>query len=409
MLEYRTYQKEAIDLAADFFTGKDRTRPVLVEPTGAGKSVMIGGIAKELKDAVLVLQPSKELVEQNYRKYQELIEAHPEFEPASVWSASVGIKERGAITFATIGSICKVPELFQDVRHIIVDECDTVPPQQDSFKKSGSFQKGSQYRKFFSQLPHARVLGLTATPYRMKTYNDPYTETKYSQINLLNRETPRFFNRFLHITQPYEMYEAGYLARIKPLPLEYDAKQLRFNSTGAEYTEESVREFLTRNQIVDRIPGIVQQAFAKGRRACLVFVQSVAEAEQLASITPFSGYVCANTPIPERTRLIEDFKAGNLKTLYNVGTLTVGFDYPALDTIILARPTMSLRLFVQMIGRGIRLYPGKDYCAVVDMCGNFDRFGNPENLQLVDDPYHGWVLRNGNKILSGRRLSEVVS
>ena len=104
-----------------------------------------------------------------------------------------------------------------------------------------------------------------------------------------------------------------------------------------------------------------------------------------------------------------DFKKGNLKTLFNVSVLTEGFDYPALDTVIIARPTMSLTLWVQMVGRVMRNSPGKIKGSVVDMCGNQDRFGKVEELRIEDDPKHGWVLRNDTKIISGRRLSEVVS
>lgn len=395
MYTLRSYQEEAVTHAVDFFNSVGKHRPILELPTASGKSIIIAHIAKSLKSNVLVLQPSKELLEQNYIKYAEVTAEHPELPPATVYSASVGIKERGQVTFATIGSIYKNPELFSDVEYVIVDECHFVPPKRDSM-----------YVSFFSEID-AKVLGLTATPYRLKTYTDPFSGKKYSKINLLNREKPSFFNKFLYNVPTSRMYEEGFLCPVNYITMNWDGSFLEFNSTGAEYSENSVKEALERNQIIQRIPGIVNQAFQKGQRSCLVFVRSVEEARHLASITPFSEYLHALTPKKDRARIIKSFKNGGIKTLYNVAVLTTGFDYPELDTIIVARPTMSLALFVQMVGRGIRIAPGKEKCSLVDMCGNLERFGRLEELRTENDEKEGWVLRNDTRILSGRRLDEL--
>ena len=393
MYQLRPYQQEAVDRAVAFFNSPEKTRPILVLPTGSGKSLIIAFTVKQLTGNVLILQPSKELLEQNYRKYDEVITGHPELERASVYSASVGIKERGRVTFATIGSIYKHPELFADVQHVMVDECHYVPPAQTSM-----------YTQFFRAL-NAQVLGLTATPYRLKTYNDPFTGRPVSKINLLTRERPMFFNRFLYIVQPSEVQQ--YLAPIKYIEMSFDGSFLKFNSTGAEYSEKSIAEAMSRNEIIERIPGILKQAYEKGRNASLVFVRQVHEAEHLAQITPFAEYVYALTKKKERDHVINGFKSGSIKTMYNVSVLTTGFDFPGLDNVVLARPTASLALYVQMIGRGSRPAPGKEYCTVVDMCGNLKRFGKLEELRIEDDPQQGWVLRNDKQILSGRRLDEI--
>lgn len=396
MYQLRPYQQEAVDRGIEFFNSANRSRPIMVLPTGSGKSIIIAFIVKALSGNVLILQPSKELLEQNYKKYDDVIRGHPELEPASVYSASVGVKERGRVTFATIGSIYKQPELFADVAYIIVDECHFVPPK-----------KTSMYTQFFRALT-AQVLGLTATPYRLKTYNDPFTGKKYSKINLLTREKPMFFNKFLYVVQISEMYEGGYLAPVNYIEMGFDGSVLKRNSTGAEYSEASVKEAMERNEIIARIPGITKQAYEKGRRSCLVFVRAVEEARHLAEVTPFAAHIHATTPKSERSAVVRGFKNGGIKTVYNVAVLTTGFDYPGLDTIILARPTMSLALYLQMIGRGVRKEEGKEHCSVLDMCGNIKRFGRLEELKLEDDPKHGWVLRNDKQILSGRRLDELL-
>ena len=394
----RQYQQEAVDRGVEFFNSVDRTHPIFMLPTAGGKSIIIACIVKQLKHQVLVLQPSVELLKQNYAKYDHVIKEHPEFEPASVYSASAGIKEVGRVTFATIGSIFKHPELCRDVRHVIIDECHFVPPD-----------RSSMYMKFLSCFPAVQVMGLTATPYRLKTYNDPFPPYKpFSKINLLNRERPCFFNKFMHITHTKQLYDEGYLCPINYIEMQFDGSFLKVNSTGAEYTEQSLKEAIERNDILKKIPGILDQAFKKGRKSCLVFVRAVEEARQLASVTPFSAYVHALTDKKERAEIIKAFKNGSIKTIFNVAVLTTGFDYPDLDTVIIARPTMSLALFVQMVGRGIRIADGKEKLSMLDMCGNLKRFGRLEELRVEDDPVEGWVLRNDRQIISGRRLDELV-
>ena len=396
MYKLRNYQSEAVKAAVEFFKSSNKTKPLLILPTGSGKSVIIADIVRQLKGDVLILQPSKELLEQNYKKYDSVCDAFPEIERASVFSASVGVKEKGRVTFATIGSIYKIPEVFASVEHVLVDECHFVPPKEDSM-----------YVEFFEKL-RVKVVGLTATPFRLKTYNDPFTGKKYSKINLLTRERPCFFNKFLHITQIKQMYDEKFLCPINYIEMQFDGSFLHVNSTGAEYSDKSLQEAMERNKIIEKIPDILRQAFVKGQNSALVFVRAVEEARHLSTVTPFSGYIHALTEKKEREQTIKSFKNGSIKTLNNVAVLTTGFDHPPLDTIILARATMSLALYMQMIGRGIRIHEGKERCAVVDMCGNFKRFGPIEELRIEEDPVHGWVLRNNTKILSGRRLDELV-
>lgn len=394
-MELRHYQAESVRKAVEFFQSADKTRPVLVAPTGSGKSVMIAHIAKQLDGNILVLQPSAELAQQNFSKY-EAVTKNNGFEPPAFFSASIGVKERAKVTFATIGSIYKRADEFADVRYIIIDECHTVPPVADSM-----------YMQFLGQLS-VKTIGLTATPYRLKTYTNPFNKReKFSKINLLNRERPNFFNRFLHIIQTQDLYAEGFLCPLNYVELSWDGKLLKSNSSGAEYTEESIKQAITQNSVARNVPAIIKQGFEKGRTACVVFTCSVAEAAEMSSVTPHSAYLYAEMPKTERKEIIEAFKGGGIKTVFNVGILQIGFDFPELDTIIIARPTMSLSLFSQMVGRGMRLAKGKDHCTVIDMCGNLGRFGKPENIELLNDAKEGWILRNEGKTISGVRLDEL--
>lgn len=397
MFELRPYQKKAVDHGIDFLKSWSHDdKPIIVAPTGSGKSIVIAYIANKMKKNVIVLQPSVELLEQNYEKYLSY------GGEASIYSASKNQKEIGSVTFATIGSIYMQSKEFQHVENIIIDECHLVPPNIDKFDKNGEQVKvGSMYTKFLREMPQAKVFGLTATAFRVKKYRDPFSKKPFTQINLLTRERPKFFNRFLHITQIRELYDGGFLCPIKYVPLTWDTGRLVVNTTGSEYTDKSVQDELKNQKIIENIPGIIKQSIEKGRKHRIVFVYSVSDAKRLSEIVPDSAYVCALTDKKERIQIINDFKSGKIKTVFNVNVLTIGFDFTALDTIIIARPTMSLALYMQMIGRGIRLHPGKEDCIVVDMCGNISRFGEIEDISYEKDLNGKWVLRNKDRILSG--------
>ncbi len=109
--------------------------------------------------------------------------------------------------------------------------------------------------------------------------------------------------------------------------------------------------------------------------------------------------VSADMSKNDRTRILESFKAGHIKVVVNVGILTTGFDFPALSTIVLARPTMSLALYYQMVGRAIRPYKNK-IGWIVDLCGNVKRFGRVDQLYLHDTGNGKWAVFSGQKQLT---------
>ena len=106
-----------------------------------------------------------------------------------------------------------------------------------------------------------------------------------------------------------------------------------------------------------------------------------------------------NTGKADREHILEAFKNGSINVVANVGVLTTGFDYPELNTVVIARPTMSLALYYQMVGRGIRPYPGK-IGWVVDLCGNYDRFGRVEDLHVGYKKQGLWAVYSGNRQLT---------
>lgn len=383
----RDYQQQASDAAARFFADKkSKKNAVMVLPTGAGKSLVIADIAARLDGHVLVFQPSKEILEQNYRKLCSYGVVD-----CSVYSASAGSKRVNRVTFATIGSARNHPELFRHFRHVVIDECHLVNPKE------------GMYRDFLSGLGGCKVLGLTATPYRLSSSRDFGAMLKF-----ITRTRPCVFSEVVYQVQVATLLDMGYLARLRYFELPppcWDEDRLRRNTTGADYTDKSVIQEYERTdlygwlaQVVDRL--LHNRVTGIRRRGILVFTRFLKEAERLARSVPGAAIVSGETPKAERERILREFRAGGIPVVANVGVLTTGFDYPELDTVVLARPTMSLALYYQMVGRAIRPHPEKQEGWIVDLCGNVKRFGKVKDLRLVDGGNGKWAVWNKDRQLT---------
>lgn len=387
MYELRTYQKEAVKAAVDFFRNtKKKTNGLLVLPTGSGKSLVIAAIADALDAPVLIFQPSKEILEQNYAKMLS-------YQPfgVGIYSASFNRREVDRITFATIGSVKNHKEDFAAFKYVIVDEAHGVNAVE------------GMYKDFFETIK-CKILGLTATPYRLaSTMNG-------SILKFLTRTRPRIFSEVLYVCQTADLAREGYLA-----PMNYyrmnivDTSLLQVNTTGADYTDRSVRKLYKEIRFNDTLENTIVRLLNAGRRSILVFTRFVEEADYAVGCLNHAGHkaavVSADTPKKERAAILEAFKSGEIQVVANVGILTTGFDFPALNTVVLARPTMSLALYYQMCGRAIRPYPGKTSW-VVDMCGNFKRFGRVEGLYLHEVKSGLWAVFQGNKQLTNVFLTK---
>lgn len=394
MYQLRPYQQEASDRAVAFLT--NRKAPtyagLIVAGTGTGKSLIIADIAHRLQSDVLVLQPSKEILEQNFAKLQ----SYGVFS-CSIYSASCGSKEISSITFATIGSIASKVEHFKHFRYCIIDECDTVNASE------------GQYIKFLREVG-CRTVGLTATPYRLCQAMD-YTTGEYGyELKFLTRTRPRYFGELLYYTQQPDMASRGYLSPMRYFDLtKIDMRNLRPNSTGQNFTEESVRHAFEacgfRDELSATIFRLLHNATPR-RNGILVFTQFIEEAEALVDrFGSIAALVTGSTPKREREDILERFKAGEIRVVANVNCLSVGFDYPELDTVVLARPTMSLRLYYQQVGRAIRPHKDKTEAWVIDLVGNTARFGRVEDLVISDQTGRGaWVVQSNGKQLTNTIL-----
>ncbi len=234
----RDYQQSAVSDALYCF--KTKKNGILVLPTGSGKSLIVAAIVTSLGGKTIILQPTKEILEQNMEKLQ----AAGYFD-IGVYSAAAGRKDIGPVTFATIGSVVKKQHLFDQFDRIIVDECHKVN------------SKGGMYESFITGLK-LPTIGLTATPYRMRNYNHYSTGEHVAESRILTRTRPRIFNKIAHITQVSTLFEAGYLCPLNyDWQNDYDSKQVQSTSTGHGFDEASLRKSNKQQQIPTRIIDIL--------------------------------------------------------------------------------------------------------------------------------------------------------
>ena len=378
MYELRDYQKQAVDVAVNFFQTGNKKNGIIVLPTGAGKSLVIANIAYRLDAPVLIFQPSKEILEQNYEKlcsYGVM--------DVGIFSASFGRKEVRKITFATIGSVKSHKDYFRLFRYVIIDECHGVNAEAGMYKD-------------FIETIQCKVLGLTATPYRL------YSSRFYgSMLRFITRTNPRIFNEMLYAVQVRTLLNRGYLAPMNYYQLNIvDTSRLKVNSTGADFTDASVRRYYREIKFNDSLENIIRRLLVAGRSSILVFTRFIDEANHIArTFSDCAAVVSSDTSKTDRENILRLFKNKQIKVVANVGVLTTGFDFPELATVVLARPTMSLALYYQMCGRAIRPFPGK-VSWVVDLCGNYKRFGRVDDLELRQTKPGIWAVFTGAKQLT---------
>lgn len=394
MITLRPNQTEPIDKAIRFFR-EEKPRPsLIVLPTAWGKSILTAYVAKYSGEHLIVLQPSKELLEQNYTKYCTLCGGFGM--NAGIFSASCGRKEIMPITYATIGSIKALGAKFKQLgfTKMLIDEAHLYPREANSML--GRFLKDSGI---------THVLGITATPVKLQTNRD-MNGNNFSKLVMLTSKSKKgnFFKDILHVGQVQEMVRLGFWSPISYTSSVFDDSLLVFNSSKSEYTEESVKIAYDANgglqQVVDAI-----QAHPE-RKHILAYVPSVQDAIDLSAAYPNSGVVYGEQDKREREAIISRFKAGQLRVIFNVRVLSTGFDYTGIDCIVLGISTASIALYYQIIGRGTRIDPNKRDCLVVDLGGNVKRFGKVEDI--VFEQGKMWrMFGTGGRLLSGIPIHDI--
>ncbi|GAA0784377.1 MULTISPECIES: DEAD/DEAH box helicase [Pseudomonadati] len=370
-LQLRDYQQDSVNAAIKHFRSSQQSA-VLALPTGAGKSIVIAELARIANGNVLVLTHVKELVAQNAEKVGLLTQA------ANIYSAGLNQKKaNGKTVVASVQSAARALDKFdQPFSLVIIDECHRV-----SNEKTSQYQQILQHLK--KQNPAIKILGLTATPYRLGLgwiYHHHY----HGKIG--NTDTA-VFDKCIFELPMRPLIKQGFLTAPKlfdGLSAQYDFSQLEPTEAG-EFNQQEVESIL--NHQGRATTAIVKQIvqLANTRKGVIIFAATVRHAQEIIGLlnklidntaTPTkAALITAATPHHERDTIIDAFKAQQIKYIVNVAVLTTGFDAPHVDLIAILRPTASVSLFQQMVGRGLRLAQGKTDCLVIDYAANgFDLY-----------------------------------
>lgn len=352
----RPYQQDAHDKIVDWI--RKSTSPCMIEAaTGAGKSHIIASLAATVRlisdKKVLVLAPSKELVEQNHAKFPG---------EASIYSASAGKKSlRHPVVFGTPMTVLNSIKKFGcEFGMVVIDECHGMTPTiQEIIKRIPN--------------PNLRVVGLSATPYRMNT---GYIFKHWDDGAPAGAEDAFFSRCVYRITAP-ELIAQGFLTPpvIGEIGVDvYDTKGMILDRTGHFFAKDIDRAYHGQGRKTSKIVEDIVIRSA-GRRGVLIFAATVRHAnEVLASLPPeISAIVTGETPKKEREDILGRFKDQTIKYIVNVAVLTTGFDASHVDVIAMLRATESVGLMQQIIGRGLRLHDGKKNCLILDYAENVER------------------------------------
>lgn len=358
-LELRPYQKEAVESVYSYFRSGSKGNPLIVAPTGSGKSLILGAFIVQTiqqwpNQKLLLLCHRKELIQQNYQK---IIQLWPEA-PVGVYSAGLKSRQLGRkVTVGGIASIYNKHEGLGWIDLVLCDECHLCPSDGEGM-----------YRTLFDNLrktnPNLKIIGLTATPYRLKTgmlteeggiYTDICYDIPIKQLVLDGYLAP--------LTSKVPKTQAD-LSNVKTRGGEYVAEDMERAMDDAALTEAAVNEM---------------EVYLENRKSCMIFCAGVQHAQHVTEFLRLRGHVaeCITGESDDmfRANTIARFRNGEIKFLVNVDVLTTGFDAPNVDGIILLRGTKSTGLYVQILGRGMRTHPGKADCMVLDFAGNILRHG----------------------------------
>jgi DNA repair protein RadD len=383
MLFLRPYQQAAVDAVYLYLRTKNGN-PCVVLPTAAGKTPVIATICNDAvklwNGRVLVLAHVKELLQQAADKLQIIC---PDIQ-VGLYSAGLQKRETDKqIIVAGIQSIYKRACELDKFDLILVDECHLLPPDGE-----GMYQTFLRDAKVVN--PHVRLIGLTATPYRMKSGLLCGTD------NLLNDVCYEIGIR--------ELIDQGYLCPLKSKSGRHKVDCSSLHLRGGEFISSEVDELMnTVGNIDAACREIVVQTHS--RHSVLIFGTSIDHVNRIKDTiermaNTECGIVTGDTSSSERARILRRFKGetfqndllGNetsqLKYLANVNVLTTGFDAPNIDCVVLLRPTNSPGLYYQMTGRGFRLHESKTDCLVLDYGGNILRHGPVDGIR-AKDKQHG--------------------
>lgn len=378
MYKLRDYQEKSVEKGLEILNSKKPRKGLLVLPTGAGKSLIVAELARTFDKPLICLQPSLELLQQNLKK---LIDLGGE---ATIYSASMNERNLSHLTFATIGTLIKAKKELKEmgVKHIIVDE---------AHLKSKS---GSQLHDLVKDVGITHIVGLSASP----VYLEGGMEG--SEVKMMTKVRGGMFKSIDYVHQIQDMVKNKFWTELVYKIVDQDEALLEINSSGSDYTQQSLVSFYEGNNIENQIINEVRLLQEEDRKSILVFVPTIEEAEKVSEKIKGSRFIHSKMPASDREKVVKDFKNLKIPVVINVSVLSTGFDHPQLDGIVLARSTMSIALFYQMLGRCCRIHPDKKYAKIVDISNSYNRFGKLENLNFEYLEGYGWGMYSTDVLLT---------
>lgn len=351
-MQYRPYQQRVHDRTIDFLKF-EKGHGLVVAECSAGKSLLMAGGAEWAYNnsmRPLIVADRAKLLEQNSTKIKV---------PHGVVSA--GLKRFEYNQDIVVGGIQTIFDKSESLGRrdiILIDECEAV---------GNNWQSDSRYHQLLRQYPFARVVGYTATPYTLQegqlSWATPIEEVTYKEL-LDNGYCTPLTNKICDTPD--------YLNDVELVAKEYNLGQLSGKLSDPALIDKTVRK-------------IIQYINATRRKKILIFCVSVDHA--LAVGFALNAYGEKNVDVvhgkqseERRASVYSNFENSNERQiLINVELLTKGADFPCIDCIVCLRPTESMRLWMQILGRGIRLYAGKLECLLLDFSGNLQKFGTLGN------------------------------
>ena len=362
----RPYQQAAIDAVYEHLRTRD-DNPCAVIPTAGGKTPIMATICRDAvvrwNGRVLILAHVKELLEQTADKLRAVC---PEVD-FGIYSA--GLKRRDTnnpIIIAGIQSVYRRACELDAFDLVMVDEAHLIPLDGDGM-----------YRQFLADAkivnPNLRVIGFTATPFRLKNGSIC---------------TPGgFLNHICYEVGVRELIHDGYLCPLVTKAGRSKADTDELHVRGGEFVADEVESLMDQESLVQAACAEIAQ-YTTDRNACLIFASGVQHGMHIVDTLHryhniSCGFVSGDTPSAQRDETLKQFTSGRLKYLCNVNVLTTGFDAPHIDCVALVRPTMSPGLYYQMVGRGFRLHPSKENCLVLDFGNNVLRHGPVDQIKIT--------------------------
>lgn len=365
-MELRWYQEQAKQAAWDFLRNRDGN-PALVLPTGAGKSPLMAAMAQDVVQQwggrVAILAHTQELVAQNADKLQRMWPAAP----MGIYAAGLKRRDRfNPIIFGQIQSVAAKAHALGRFDLLLIDEAHRIPLNGEG-----------RYRQFIEDCkrhnPNLRVVGVTATPYRLQGRAVPVCGEEHILTDIA------------YEARIPDLIADGFLSRLVSKPGECpDLSAL--HTRGGEFIEGELATLMSEEGLVQRtVADLLSRAI--GRVAGIVFCVNVEHAEKVLAQLHGSGESAAlvhgGTPKGERGNLIEAFQRGDIRWMVNVNVLSEGFDAPHIDCVAMLRPTKSPGLYYQQVGRGLRLAPGKADCLVLDYAMNVIEHGAIDEIRVA--------------------------